>query len=93
MRVWDPLTGEPLGPALEHGAAVSGVSFNRAGDAVLVFGGGRTTLWRLPIANVSAERLQELAQLACGCRLDETGGLEPIHSDELVALLMRLRLR
>lgn len=91
VHIWEPSTGEPLRPALKldvpFNTGVSSISFSPAGDSLLVSGGGHTTLWRLSTAELSVERLQELAKLAVGCRLDETGGLEPLDANTITSLL------
>lgn len=90
IHIWDPLTGEPLNPPLTLGASktwISGMSFNPAGNSVIAYGGGQTKVWRLNIAEGSVERLRESAQLVSGRRLTETGGMEPLTSSELSALL------
>jgi WD40 repeat protein len=34
-RLWDPSTGKPIGPPLDHETAVTAVGFDRGGTAVL----------------------------------------------------------
>jgi WD40 repeat protein/serine/threonine protein kinase len=92
LRLWEPVTGEPLSPPLKLGATptgVSGLSFSPAGDSMILYGGGRATVWRLGIAESSVKRLQELSRLASACRLNEMGGIEPLPSSKLADLLKR----
>jgi len=49
----------------------------------------RTTWWYLPPTALPVDRLELCAQLAACARLEKTGGLEPLTTQELSSLLQR----
>lgn len=83
-RLWDAEAGLPVGPPLEHGAAVASVAFNSDGTRLATARmDGRAFVWDVAADTRPAEDLSLLAQLLAGHRIDATGALVPLSRDEL----------
>ncbi len=89
--IWDTVTGEALSPPLPHGDEVESARFNDAGTAIVTGSmDGTCHVWRLPTTERPIEDLETMAEFQSDLRLDDTGGLSPLSSSELVALWQRL---
>jgi WD40 repeat protein len=89
--IWDTVTGEALSPPLPHGDEVESARFNEAGTAIVTgCMDGTCHVWRLPTTDRPIADLEMTAQFQSGLRLDDTGGLSPLSSGELVALWQEL---
>jgi hypothetical protein len=74
-RLWDSVTGKPIGMPLTHNAAVVAVSFSVTGDAVLTkTEHGTVRRWdRAAEASGPDERFVLWAQVAIGAEIDADG--------------------
>ena len=74
-RVWDTVTGKPLGPALRHDGQIYAVAFSPDGQTVLTGSDDRTArLWEIPLPMVGeVERMVLWIQVMTGLELDSDG--------------------
>ena len=98
-RVWDAATGQPAAPPLKHDDWVRHAAFSPDGRRVVTASGDRTarvwdTATGLPAGALLEHRgadLIPLAQLLSGSRVDPSGELVPLTSDEFRAKWQNLR--
>ncbi|HEV3341072.1 MAG TPA: WD40 repeat domain-containing protein, partial [Pirellulales bacterium] len=94
IRVLDAATGqlvaEPLAP-FGSGNGIGKMEFSPDGGRLLVCTGYGAKIWKLPAPQPSNVDLVALAELLAGARLDQTGGLAPLSTDELRARYAKVR--
>ncbi len=78
-RLWDLVTGEPIGPVLDHGAKLLTVAFTPDGKTLLTGGQGMVRLWDASTGQPLGDHLPAEASIAMvlssdGRRLLATGG-------------------
>jgi len=74
-RLWDVVTGKPIGPPIQHQAGLGVLTFNPDGKTVLILrNDGTLVLWEVP-APLSGEpsRITLWVQVETGMELDEQG--------------------
>jgi eukaryotic-like serine/threonine-protein kinase len=86
-RVWEAETGQPLTPPLPHANWVVSAEFSPDGQRVLTAsggpgGGGGTRIWDVSPEMRPLDDLVLLSQVLSSHRLDETGVLVPLNTDE-----------
>jgi WD40 repeat protein len=92
VRVWDPVTGKPIGPPLAHPAPISGVAFYPKEEAIVVRCQDKSIhLWKLwaPVSG-GVERVVAWVQVISGMDLDQSTMPRPLNASSHEQLRQRL---
>ena len=91
-RVWDVATGDAVTPSLIHRNAAKRVQFSPDGRWVVsASADGTARLTKLDVERRPVGELQQLAELLGGRRIGDRVSLDPVPSDESVALFESLQ--
>lgn len=82
VRSFDAETGEQLAPDAGGNGWGEPLAISKDDNEFFV-GGAKINIWNLRAAAETANGLERLAELLCGHRIDEIGGLEPLTVEEL----------
>ena len=76
-RLWDAVTGKPVGPSFLHPGPVQQVAFWHDGKTVLTAGEDKISrFWQLPTPMAGdAEQLELWSQVVTGMELEANGGV------------------
>jgi WD40 repeat protein len=78
-RVWDALTGKPLGEPLRHDGAVLAARFSPDGKHLVTATSNETArLWEVPVSSPVPPWFLRWAEGVAGRRFNEAGVLEPV---------------
>jgi WD40 repeat protein len=93
LRLWDAVSGLPLGEPLRHPAALLDVAFSADGKAVVTLGGdGHLRTWRLPSPEADAPgRVTLRLEAQTGLTMDEGGVIAELSPEQWHERLRRLQ--
>jgi WD40 repeat protein/predicted Ser/Thr protein kinase len=84
-RIWDAQSGKPLTEPFAHGFETTRAVFSPDGRRLLT--APQVRLWDIPLLTAPAPRwLADLAESVAGQRFDESGHLQPVAAENLLAL-------
>ena len=84
-RLWNTMTGRPVGPAFSHAGAVRDVVFSPDGSRFIAgVSQGTAAIWTVPSTafDGSKEQIIDRMSVITGMRLDSSGALEILDAPE-----------